>query len=391
MKLKTTSTFILFLLLASNLWAFENYTGLHTALLPSASYKDGEGLAAGGQIYFFQYADGAILPYKWAATLSAKMSNQGAVSSTLFFDMPNILGSNRRLFFYVEFNRTLLDNFYGLGNNPDFDPNYTDPAHANFKHENYYYFKSQRPTIRLAMQSPLPIEHMRQIFGLGYSNQKAAPYSLPNKLSEDRPIGFAGGNAAMLLYGFIYDTRDQETIPNRGVWSELLAEYASHLQGNTFDYLRLTFTDRRYVAVRPGIVYAQRIIVEPIFGNVPFYDMALINSSYVSHYGLGGAYSLRGVPRLLFVGQHKILGNFEFRFETLKTKIFKQELTFYMHTFFDAGRVWGANEALTLAAIHSSYGAGLHVRWKKDLVGALDIGRSQFSNMSIYITFRNLF
>lgn len=369
----------------------EQYTGFRFAALPNASYKDGEGYAAGGNLFFFQYGDGRKNPYVWNSTLAFKMSTEGMLSTYLFFDVPQIMGARSRLNFYIELKRYLVDDYYGLGNNPDYNPDYLDPDHPQYQDKLYYSFKQQWPGLVLSAQRPAFWPHTRHFFSLGFYHRQVELCALPNKLQQDKPVGRNGGVTSSLTCGLVYDTRDQEATPHTGVWSEILAEYATPLLGSAYEYVRLTLTDRRYITIYPGLVYAHRLICEPIMGTPPFYDMAIINGSFERHLGLGGAYSLRGIPRLLFVGQHKLLGNFELRFEALKMRLWRQNVTFYVHTFVDAGRVWLKEEHFLLKDIHTSYGVGLHMRWNKDLVGAIDVGRSQYSNLAVYITFRNLF
>ncbi len=382
---------LLFLLFITTVGAEPVYTGFHAAALPYASYKDGEGYAGGGNLYFYQYGDGLRSPYVWNTIFGFKLSTEGAISSYFFLDKPNIFSDNSRFNFYVEYKSYLVDDFYGLGNNPEYNLDYINKDHPDYRDKFYYAFKQKWPGASVSLQLPFPLPNTRHFFSLSYYNRKLKSYEHPNTLKQDQPVGWAGGVTSTIQYGVIYDSRDQEAVPHNGVWSELLAEYASPVLGSDYDYLRLTLTDRRYISLTPRLVYAQRLLVEPIFGTVPFYDMMTINGSYERQQGLGGAYSLRGVPRNLFVGQHKLLGNFELRFEMFSFTILKQHMTFYLHGFFDAGRVWVKDDPFTLQHLHSSQGIGLHGRWNKDLVGAIDIGRSAYSDVAIYITFRNLF
>jgi len=382
---------LLIVVLACSALANEPVTGFHAALVPNGSYKDSEGYALGGNLFCYQYGDGELQPFKWNVILNLKKSTKGLFAAYFFYDRPQAFGPNSRFSFYVEYKRYLEDDYYGLGNNTERRTAYLDPSNRDFRNEFYYSFQQRWPSLFIYFQTPFFFKHTRNLFSAGFYERRISSLSLPNKLTEDAPPGVDGGSTHIFQYGLVYDTRDQEATPRKGAWSEVIAEYAAPFLGSDYNYLRLTFTDRRYISILPRLVYAHRVLFEPIFGDAPFYDMAMINSSFERHFGLGGATSLRGVPRLLFVGQHKLLGNFELRFEALKMSILKQDFTFFIHTFVDAGRVWLRHDAFSLKNIHKSYGAGLHILWKKDLVGAIDIGRSRFSNLAVYITFRNLF
>jgi len=381
----------LIILLSGCALSDEPATGFQVAAVPNGSYKDSEGYALGGNLFCYQYGDGSAVPFKWNVILSLKKSTKGFFSAYLFYDRPQAFGPDSRFSFYMEYKRYLEDDYYGLGNNARRRTAYLNPSNNEFRDKLYYSFQQRWPSLFIYFQTPSFLRHTRNLFSAGFYERSMTLLAVPNKLAEDAPLGVNGGSTHIFQYGLIYDTRDQETTPHTGAWSEIIAEYAAPLLGSDYNYLRLTLTDRRYISIFPRLVYAHRLLFEPIFGDVPFYDMAMINSSFERHFGLGGASSLRGVPRLLFVGQHKLLGNFELRFEALNISILRQDLTFFIHTFVDAGRVWLKEDAFSLNNIHSSYGAGLHIRWKKDLVGAIDVGRSRFSNLAVYITFRNLF
>ncbi|RQW10749.1 hypothetical protein EH222_01840, partial [candidate division KSB1 bacterium] len=165
--------------------AEEKLTGFHVAGLPNASYKDGEGFAAGGNLFFFQYGDGAINPYRWNTTLSIKMSTEGMLSTYLFLDVP-AAGKNSRFTVYLDYKRLLVDDYYGLGNDPDYNPDYLDPDHPHYKEKLYYAFKQRWPGIVLSAQLPACSSHLRHLFSLAYYSRQVEKYPLPNKLLQDK-------------------------------------------------------------------------------------------------------------------------------------------------------------------------------------------------------------
>ena len=207
----------------------------------------------------------------------------------------------------------------------------------------------------------------------------------------DPQRGMEGGWSNYARVGMVIDRRDQEAVPTSGYWSDLLIEKSTAALGSDYDFARITATDRRYFRILPRLVYAQRLLIEHMPGYPPFYEMAVLSGSYQRFEGLGSGRSMRGVPRLLFVGPTKLLANLELRLRVLDIRILAQELTFYGHLFVDGGKVWLAGDPADLGHFHHSQGAGVHVQWKKDLIGALDIGRSPWNDMAIYLTFGNLF
>jgi hypothetical protein len=164
-----------------------------------------------------------------------------------------------------------------------------------------------------------------------------------------------------------------------------------HAFGSDYNYVRITAIDRRYVAIHPRLIWAQRVLAEFMTGSPPFYEMSVIGNSFMRHEGVGGAKTLRGQPRLLYVGPHKMIFNLELRWRVMDMNILRQELTYYLHAFTDFGRVWMNNEHFALTQLHFAEGLGVHVQWKKEFVAVVDVGRSRHKDMAIYLTFGNLF
>ena len=199
-----------------------------------------------------------------------------------------------------------------------------------------------------------------------------------------------GGLTNYFRLGVLFDSRNEESVPTKGTWFDALAEFSSSLIKSDYNFMRFTFTDRRYYPLHKNLTFAQRLFFEAMPGDPPLYEMYILGNSFRRQEGLGGAYSLRGIPRFLFVGPHKAVGNFEVRWNVTQQTILQQPLTLYIHLFTDVGRVWTDNN-FEIADFHTTQGFGIHVKWKKDFIGALDIGRSKFQSYAIYATFGNLF
>lgn len=366
-------------------------TGLSFYALPGASYKSGQGLEYGVRAYIIHYGDGTVHPYKWNLTLHASKTTTNTANFFLFWDRPGIFGRNTRMDVFAQFERYLNEDYNGLGNLIRYEPGFAEQTSPYFRDDKYYQYHHEWTALLVNYQFPVFSETMRGLAGIGFYHNSIQEYAAPNKLAEDSPFGLGGGNTNYLRGGFIYDTRDEETVATRGAWTDLLIEVATPLLKSDYSYARITLTDRRYFSLHPRIVYAQRIFYETMPGNPPFYEMAILGNSFRRRDGLGGAYSLRGVPRNLFVGKDKFITNLELRCKVTRKTIFKQPLTFYVHFFVDAGKVWLKNDRKDLADLHFTQGIGFHVRWKKDVVASLDIGRSAFQDYAIYASFGNLF
>lgn len=365
--------------------------GLAFAAVPSLSYSSGEGWEYGGKLFFYQFGKGNIQPYRWHLLINAAQTTEEKRDVYAFLDMPHIWGPATRMDIKLEYKKFGLEDFYGLGNRPDYRKEVADPEQPDFLSDVYYNYKHRWSACYINAQWPLRDRHVKLLAGAALVRTRLSAYPPPNLLHEQPQAGMAGGYSNYVRTGLVIDRRDQEAMPTSGYWSDLLIEKCVKLLGSDYDYTRITLTDRHYFKLLPRLVYAQRLLLEHMPGYPPFYEMAVISSSYQRFEGLGSGRSMRGVPRLLFVGPSKLLMNLELRWRMMDLRLLKQELTFYGHLFADGGRVWLRNDEKKLKHLHFAEGIGVHVQWKKELIGALDIGRSAWNDMAIYLTFGNLF
>ncbi len=373
------------------MWAQSAPKGLAFAAVPSLTFSSGEGWEYGGKLFFYQFGKGNIQPYRWHFLLNGAKSTEEKLDVYAFLDMPHIWGPASRLDIRLEYKKFGLEDFYGLGNRPDYRKDVADPEKPDFLSEEYYNYNHRWSACYVNAQWPLQGRHFKLLAGAAMVRTRLSAYPPPNRLHEEPQSGMAGGYSNYLRTGLVLDHRDQEAVSTRGYWTDLLIEKCSTWLGSDYDYSRITLTDRRYVPLLPRVVYAQRLLLEHMPGHPPFYEMAVISSSYQRFEGLGSGRSMRGVPRLLFIGPSKLLLNLELRIRVMDLRILKQDLTFYGHLFADGGKVWLRSDAKDLKNLHFAEGVGVHVQWKKDLIGALDIGRSPYNDMAIYLTFGNLF
>jgi len=373
------------------LYSQEPLNGLTLAGLPNLSYSSGEGLQYGGRVFLYQYGNGKINPYKWSLVFNFTRTTKQRQDLFLFFDMPQIFGKNSRLDLYLDSKRFIHDDYFGVGNNNVFERVFKEKDSKRFINENYYNYRRKYLALLAKMQFSLYVDGLKGLAGMGFYQTKIKLHDGITKFFIDQPFGLEGGMTNYFQLGIVYDKRNNEAVPSSGFWSELLFERATGLLGSDFSYSRITFTDRRYFSLHPRLVYAQRLLVETMPGNPPFYEMGFISSSFQRRQGLGGSYTLRGIPRLMFIGPNKFLANFEFRYKMYRRTILKQDFTFYLHTFLDCGKVWLDHDPKSLDHLRVAEGVGLHVRWNKDFVGALDIGRSRYNQFAVYASFGNLF
>ena len=158
-----------------------------------------------------------------------------------------------------------------------------------------------------------------------------------------RPQEKEGGTTIYLKTGLVYDTRDNEAAPNRGLWSEILLLSAPSFLGNhPYAFVKLAITHRQYVSlVKKRLVAACQLSYQgTIGGTTPYYIMPYIYSSYAlttKPDGLGGARTIRGVLRNRITGDGVAFGNVELRWKFLRSVVMKQNLYLGLTAFLDGG------------------------------------------------------
>jgi outer membrane protein assembly factor BamA len=222
-------------------------------------------------------------------------------------------------------------------------------------------------------------------------------YELYNQWSFIPDKDFDGGIVNYVKAGLIYDTRDQEANPMKGVWSEVLFAGAPEFIGNKENnYLKMSVIHRHYFTLIPeDLNLALRFGYQgTILGKSPFYMQSYLLSSFtqsVNVEGLGGGKSLRGILRNRILGDDIFYSNIELRWKFFRTRFLKQNIYVAFSTFFDTGRVvdpidldkdklpTSVNENNYFDAssdrFHSSIGAGLHVAMNQNFIVAVDYGK----------------
>jgi hypothetical protein len=226
-----------------------------------------------------------------------------------------------------------------------------------------------------------------------------------------------GGNANFLKAGIIYDTRDNEANPMKGLWSEALITYAPGFLFNPeFSYAKLVLIHRQYFTlVKDKLSFVYRLGYQgTIGGEAPFFMQPYMLSSYSSVTktdGLGGAKTLRGIMRDRIVGDGVAYGNLELRWKFLKTHVGKQNLYFALNGFsdfgivlqqvkFDKSKISAADQekyfdfSFENDKLHPSLGAGLRVALNENFILAIDYGfalNKQDGAKGLYINIGNLF
>ena len=171
-----------------------------------------------------------------------------------------------------------------------------------------------------------------------------------------------GGIAVELNAGLVYDTRDMEAAPNKGIWAE------AYLNGNFVGspYLKACAYFRHYISIpldftpagRP--VFAYRLAWQhTIAGETPLFmiqnNPLLVQRNMISE-GFGSSNTIRGLRENRILAEGMAWANTELRIKLVKFTLANQYFYVAVNPFFDAGIITRPYKADALAKIADSEG-----------------------------------
>ena len=191
--------------------------------------------------------------------------------------------------------------------------------------------------------------------------------------------GVEGGLVSIIQQALIFDTRDFEPDPTKGVYFEIANELSVPAIGSDFTFDKLFVQARAYKKLPFGerTVLAGRVATGNIFGkNAPFFEYQDQWSPDGSVNSLGGSDSLRGYVANRYLARAVFIANAELRYRVGETKLLGQRFGLNVVPFVDLGTVRDHWTDFNFDRIKTSYGAGVRVAWNQSTIIAADFGFS---------------
>ena len=358
--------------------------------LPIVYYSPGTGWNYGGRL---QIADYDRRPYRYKLSMHWVKSTRGKRISYLRFKVPHIAATGFGVILAASNKRDIRARYYGLSNDSERNRNLTDPDHTDFVDEDYYHYVLEAPR--------LIVNLLRHLYGpltlsLGFGLERTDVDGRGGRSyyrDAGTPDGVVDGITGFIGLSMRWDTRDDPTIPRRGLFQEWSYENSRNsllsLLFEQIDFQRYTFTDARYWPVSPRVNIAHRTIVEALKGTVPLYAYGEIGGSRRIK-GLGGSDTLRGFDRQRFTDNVRILTNTEARYHLGNRTAFKQHLELLAILFADSGQVAPGFSELHPMDTRLTLGGGLRTYWNEDFVVRVDLGISG-EQVFTSLKYRNIF
>ncbi len=197
--------------------------------------------------------------------------------------------------------------------------------------------------------------------------------------------GYKGGRIGLFQTGLMWDTRDLEPDPSRGMFIELAQEFSGGWTGSQFSFSKHLLQGIFYQRLLPHYlgrtVWATRIGLGHIRGdNIPFTE--IFDQWGSSEEGgipaLGGARTLRGYREYRFTGMVTAWANTEIRARVAQGRLLNQHLAFSVVPFFDVGRVWDDfSQMQQFNNFRYSPGIGGRIAWNQATILRFDYAWSK--------------
>ncbi len=414
-------------------------TGWNFGALPTITYNSDLGLQYGALVNLFQYGDGKIYP-SYYHSIYAEVSHftKGSGIYRFFYDSEHLIPKVRLTTDISYLPDEALD-FYGFnGYQSVFNKAWEDDSDAAYKTRMFY--RQQRNIFRAKFdfQGNTGIKNVKWAAGLNLMNFSVSTVNI-DKLNKGKsgdkvlpdtstlydnyvtwgiitPKEAKGGFFTNLKLGVVYDSRDNEPNPMKGIWSEAVIFQSFNPD---FKFTKVALTHRQYFTIIPkNLSFAYRVGYQGIIaGNAPFYILPYMVSSFSNTSntdGLGGSKTVRGMIRNRVVGESVVYGNLELRWKFVHFKFINQNFYLALNPYLDFGQVlkshdlnvnidniaYPAGESKSdyfktgSDKMHFTYGSGLHIAMNQNFIIAADVGfplDEQDGKMGIYIGLNFLF
>jgi hypothetical protein len=411
--------------------------GLTFGAVPAVTYSSDLGFQYGLVVNLYHFGDGKTYPkYLHSLYLEWSRYTKGSGVNQIRYDSEYLIPGIRVTAELSYMTEQALD-FYGFnGYECLLDESLSDDEDTAYISRMFYRMDRRMLRAKADFQGPIIGHKLRWMAGIEFSDFKTANVNI-DKLNKGKdsadmlpqtdllfekykkwgiiPADQAeGGTNTLLKLGAIYDTRDNEPNPMKGIWTELQLLWAPSFIGNgDLSYTRLIFTHRQYFTLVPKVLsFAYRLSYQgKLTGTMPYYMLPFAYNTAPDYTrdGFGGSKTIRGVRRNRVVGDGVAFGNAEFRWKFYRGIVWKQNVYLALSAFMDGGMVvdkydFALNDIYAAEyqkyfpdskeTLHLGYGGGLHIAINENFVIAADLAKAvkkEDGNLGVYIGLNFLF
>lgn len=348
-------------------------TGYNFGPLPAVAFDADKGFQLGALLNIYDFGDGSTYPnprqqWYFEASFFTKGSQLYTVSYDNRFSIPGVRLSST----FTMTNDKAMD-FYGFnGYMSYFDHEMVALGKDKANLDNYIYTPKYRIN-RVAMLFKTDFTgniwdnkfFWEAGYHLSYFKQGAINREKINKnkdeekmFPDDEPTLFEqyrnwgiisdeeaeGGLNSTVRAGLLFDTRDKEGAPSRGIWAEGHLTMAPKWLGTKIPYYKYSATFRQYLPIVDNdvLTFAYRLNYEGTIGkDAPYYVLPYITVMGASYDrdGMGGYRTIRGLMRNRVQGLDMASYNAELRWRFVNFALWKQNIAFGLNVFSDGTMV----------------------------------------------------
>ncbi|MGD0483033.1 MAG: BamA/TamA family outer membrane protein [Gemmatimonadales bacterium] len=358
---------------SSDYWSFY--------LIPFPSYNALEGLGASLSGGWRKASPPGPVPVGISIEPNAIISTSGTRGAQLVFDEEG-RWHGWRLLLMAGSVREQRAPYFGLGNRSAV----ADSLDSRYG-KAYSTYSLLRTTglvaVRRQLAGPLHL-----LVGAQFRHYRALPLAgrrskLADDLAAGVPLDTGATDGLEVRGGLLFDTRDEESSPSKGVFVEALV--ARGLKGGLgrLDYTRYALGMREFVPITEFTSLAFRQNVEISRGAIPFYVADERMTSWRPEDGFGGVTTLRASLPGRFSAPNKALLSADLRYRNwdfLVTPTTPVRLWFLV--FADVGRVWISGETFASDHLHAGGGVGALLQIGRGTFFGFDVGWSPDAHVS---------
>ena len=386
-------------------------TGWVFTPMPNVSYNTDLGLNLGAFCDFFYYGNGSSYPNPLHHVgFSGAYATKGSWYLHAYFDSVRLI-PGLRLSASATYRDAFTNNFYGFnGIAAPFDPSLELNAD-----DRVAFYTNRRRLLRAAasVQGKLGAG-FQWLGGLVFRQVTISDFKLKNYDSGKslylayhdaglvRDDEFGGGNSLELKLGALYDTRDVELFPRKGIYAEAYVLGNADLGRWKYNYAQVVAHWRQYLSLGTDrVILAYHLGFQDTFaGEIPYYNLNELATPmylYEECSGLGSRYSVRGFRYNRFAAAGYAWANIELRVTPFRFNLIGQHFDLVLNPFVDLAaitRTYRLEEQKRLPAFYQdrtlpvapSAGIGAKLHMNTNFILSVDVAHGfepQLSDLTV--------
>jgi len=389
--------------------------------LPCISYNSDLGFQYGVCADIFNYK-GVFPDYRQRFYVEASRYTGGQTLAHAQFDSRYLIPKIRTTF-SASYQYDPMFLFYGISGLEKYRPEMDSNKETRTA---YYNYKRWMVRVLTNFQGPI-VPGLEWTAGLNFWSYGLGDIDMEKKYDSDNTLYHdmkeagvfknkeaEGGSLFELSAGLVYDTRDNQSAPLKGIWGEVFFMGSPDVFGTGYNYLKLAAHFRQYISLGTDrVVLAYHLAYQGIIaGQAPFYHQQSISTLYLRQTctdGLGGINTIRGMMAQRLVGDNYFWGNLELRVRLFNFNLFKQSWYVATNPFLDGGMLTRLYKGEELSAyynrpieelkkdalrFHTSAGIGLKLAMNRNFIVSAEYARpfsSDDGTNTVYVALNYIF